>query len=74
MKLIDLPEVHDLPIREKLQLVDELWLSVTEELESLEVSREEKGTLDTRWAAFLKDPDSALTLDQFRQKMKALRA
>lgn len=74
MKLIDLPEVHDLPIREKLQLVDELWLSVTEELESLEVSREEKDILDTRWAAFLKDPDSALTLDQFRQKMKALRA
>ena len=74
MKLIDLPEVHDLPIREKLQLVDELWLSVTEELESLEVSKEERDTLDARWAAFLKDPDSALTVAQFREQMKALRA
>lgn len=74
MKLIDLPEVHDLPILEKLQLVDELWLSVTEELESLEVSKEERDILDARWAAFLKDPDSALTVDQFREKMKALRA
>jgi putative addiction module component (TIGR02574 family) len=72
MKLIDLPELQNLPVREKLRLVDELWLSMTAELESLEVSREERETLDERWATFLLNPRSALTLEEFQERMKAL--
>lgn len=72
MKLIDLPEVQNLPVREKLRLVDELWLSMAPELNSLEVSQEEKATLDDRWANFLGDPASALSLEEFQQRMKAL--
>ena len=68
MKSAELPEVQNLPVREKLALVDELWLALTQELESLEVSDEEKTLLDERWEAFLKDPDSALSIDQFRRK------
>jgi putative addiction module component (TIGR02574 family) len=74
MKLAELPEVQNLPVREKLELVDELWLALTQELESLEVSDDEKTLLDERWEAFLKDPDSALSLDQFRQKFGERRA
>jgi putative addiction module component (TIGR02574 family) len=73
MKLADFPEVRALSAREKLQLVDELWLSVAPQLGSMAVSREEKKLLDTRWAAFLKDPSSALTLEQFQEKMRKLR-
>jgi putative addiction module component (TIGR02574 family) len=72
MKLIDLPEVQNLPVREKLRLVDELWLSMTSELESLEVSQDEREALDERWAIFLRNPGSALTLDEFQERMKAL--
>ena len=46
MTLTDLPEVRALSAREKLQLVDELWISVAPELEALEVSGEERGVLD----------------------------
>ena len=53
--------------------MDELWLSVAEELDSLEVSDEEKELLDERWAAFLKDPASALTVGEFKQQMNSLR-
>ena len=60
-------------VQEKPQLVDELWLSMTPELESLEVSRRDRELLDERWAAFLKDPSSALTLEEFQQRMKAIR-
>ena len=74
MKLAELPEVQNLPVREKLALVDELWLALTQELESLEVSDDEKTLLDERWEAFLKDPDSALSLDQFRRKFSERRA
>ena len=74
MKLADFPDVQDLPVREKLQLVDELWLSMTPELDSLDVTQEEKELLDERWAAFLQDPSAALTLDEFQRRMKAIRA
>jgi putative addiction module component (TIGR02574 family) len=74
MKLIDLPEVEKLPMRDKLRLVDELWLSMTPELDLLEVSQEEKETLDKRWATFLSDPNSALTLEEFQERMKTLGA
>ncbi len=73
MTLADFPEVQALSAQEKLLLVDELWLSVAPELNNLEVSEEEKGLLDERLAAFLKDPASALTLEQFKQRLKALR-
>ena len=73
MKLANLPEVEHLPIREEVELVDELRLSITPDLDSLDVSEEEKEVLDERWAAFLKSTDSALTLEQFQVKMKALR-
>lgn len=66
--------VRALSAREKLQLVDELWMSVATELDALEVSAEAKGMLDERWAAFLQDPASALTLEQFKERLKALRA
>ncbi|MEI6396269.1 MAG: addiction module protein [Verrucomicrobiota bacterium] len=73
MTLTDLPEVRALSVREKLQLVDELWVSVAPELDALEVSAEGKGMLDERWAAFLKDPVSTLTLEQFKERLKTRR-
>jgi len=66
-------QLDQMTVAEKLQLVDELWLSMTPELDSLEVSPEDRELLDTRWAAFLKDPTSALTLEEFQRRMKAIR-
>ena len=74
MRLADFPDVQDLPVRQKLELVDELWLSMAPELDSLEVSEPEQELLDERWAAFLQEPASAMTLDEFRKRMKARRS
>ena len=71
MRLTDFPDVQDLPVRQKLELVDELWLSMAPELDSLEVSEREQELLDERWAAFIQNPESAITLDEFRKRMKA---
>jgi len=43
MTLTDFPEVQALSAQEKLLLVDALWLSVAPDLDTLEVSEEEKG-------------------------------
>ena len=67
-------QLDKMTVAKKLQLVDELWMSITPELESLEVSPEDRELLDDRWAAFLKDPTSALTLEEFQRRMKAIRA
>jgi putative addiction module component (TIGR02574 family) len=73
MKLADLPQVRALPAEEKLQLLDELWQDVARDLESMEVSPAERKLLDERWAAFQNDPSSALSLEQFKTQVRALR-
>ena len=73
MRLADLPQVRALSAEEKLQLVDELWQDVAREMDKMEVSAAERKLLDERWAAFLQDPSSALNLEQFKTRVKALR-
>jgi putative addiction module component (TIGR02574 family) len=74
MSLAELPQVQSLSVREKLELVDELWKAVSADLDSMEVTQEEKDILDGRWVAFLQNPSSALTIDQFKKELNALRA
>jgi putative addiction module component (TIGR02574 family) len=74
MTLANLPQVRELPLREKLELVDELWISMGSDLDSLEISEEEKDLLDTRWDKFLADPASVLTPEQFLHQMTTRRA
>ncbi len=42
MALSEFPQVRDLPVREKLELVEEIWKDVARELDAMEVSPEEK--------------------------------
>jgi putative addiction module component (TIGR02574 family) len=64
MKLKELPQVMALSTAEKLELIDELWISIEPELQQVEVSDEEKELLDSRWERYLANPDSALTIEQ----------
>jgi len=70
----EIPQVQSLSIREKLELVDDLWKSVSSDLDAMEVTQEEKDLLDERWSNFLQNPASALTVDQFKMQLHALRA
>lgn len=74
MSLSELPQVQSLSVREKLELVDDLWKAVSSDLDSMEVTQEEKDMLDGRWSAFLQNPSAALTVDQFKKELNALRA
>jgi len=70
-ELADLPEVQNLPVREKLQLVDDLWLSDGGTNKRAECVRRGKDTTDERWASFLKIQTQRLTLEQFQEKMES---
>jgi putative addiction module component (TIGR02574 family) len=74
MILSEIPQVQSLTIREKLELVDDLWKSVSSDLDAMEVTQEEKDILDSRWSDFLQNPTSALSVDQFKIQLHALRA
>jgi putative addiction module component (TIGR02574 family) len=74
MTLAELPQIQALSTREKLELVDEIWKSVSASPDFLEVTQEEKELLDSRWAEFMGDPASALSVDGFKRKLDALRA
>jgi putative addiction module component (TIGR02574 family) len=69
-----LPQVQSLSVREKLELVDEIWQTVAPEFEELEINQAEREMLDSRWAMFLQNPGMALSVDQFKKELNALRA
>jgi putative addiction module component (TIGR02574 family) len=73
MSPVDLPQVQSLSNLEKLELVDEIWKSVSTDFASLEATQEEKDTLDARWSQFLQNPSPALTISLFEQELVALR-
>ena len=65
MKLKEFPQIMALSTEEKLDLIHDLWESISPEMDLMEVSEEEKKLLDERWENYLKNPDSALTIEQF---------
>jgi len=73
MSLSEIPQIQSLSIHEKLELVDDLWRSVSSDLDSMEVSQEEKVILDKRWTRFLQNPAVTLTVDEFKNELSALR-
>lgn len=74
MSLTEFPQVQALSVYQKLELLDEIWKSVSEDPASLAVTQDEKNLLDQRWKGFLESPGNALTVDQFKQKLKTLRS
>jgi putative addiction module component (TIGR02574 family) len=74
MTLTELPQVQSLSAREKLELVDEIWRSLSTSPDYLEVTQEEKDILDSRWEGFLSNSNSALSIDVFKSKINAIRA
>lgn len=73
MTLAEYPQLQGLSIREKLELVDELWRDVSRGADRLEITPEEKELLDARWKEFLAAPQEALSLDEFKMQLKARR-
>jgi putative addiction module component (TIGR02574 family) len=73
MKLVDFPEIRSLSAQQKLQLVDELWKDVAQDLEGMGIGQMEKELLDERWSAYLEDPASGLNLEEFKRSVRVLR-
>jgi putative addiction module component (TIGR02574 family) len=60
---IDLSAIKALPVDEKLRIVEDIWESITEELDNSELDDDMKAELDRRIADYDADPSNVVPWD-----------
>lgn len=58
MKKITAADTLELSLPERIQLVEDIWDTIAEEVDSLELTEGEKRIIDERLEAYHKDPDA----------------
>ena len=67
---LKLDDLKHLPLSERLQLMEDLWDSIAEELESEPLPESLKAEMDRRMDAYIKDPSTSLSLEEVQLRMK----
>jgi putative addiction module component (TIGR02574 family) len=67
----DLAELTQLPVAERLRLLDALWESLRQEPAAAEFSAEELALIDARAAEHARDPGAAVPWDVVRAELLA---
>jgi putative addiction module component (TIGR02574 family) len=70
---VKLSELLELPVEERLKLVEALWESVAECPEALELTAAQKHELDRRLAAYEHDPAAGVPWAELKQRLLASR-
>jgi putative addiction module component (TIGR02574 family) len=70
---VKLSELLELPVEERLKLVEALWESVAECPEALELTTAQKQELDRRLTAYERDPDAGVPWAELKQRLLASR-
>lgn len=65
----DLSQFLELPVADRLELVEAIWDSLTEVPEAVPISDEVKEELDRRLAAYYDDPSSARPWEEIRAEL-----
>lgn len=66
---ISAADVLELTIDERIQLVADIWDSIAEHPEAVEVSPEVRALLDERLAAYRKDPDAGSPWSEVKERI-----
>lgn len=70
MNTISITDILQLPVQERIQLVELIWDSVAAVPEALDVSPEIKAELEIRMIEFEKNPESGYSWDQVKSRLK----
>ena len=70
MNTISITDILQLPVQERIQLVELIWDSVAAVPEAVEVSPELKAELELRMIEFERDPESGYSWDQVKSCLK----
>ena len=68
---VKLSDLLELPVEERLKLVEALWESVAECPEALELTVAQKEELDRRLAAYERDPHAGVPWAELKQRLLA---
>ena len=69
MKPITVNDLLELPVSERLQLVEDLWDSIAEVPEAIELSEEQRTDLDRRLEAYHKDPETGSPWNEVKERI-----
>lgn len=71
MKRITATDTLELSIPERIQLVEDIWDSIAERADSLELTEDEKKIIDERLDAYHSNPDSGTPWNEVYKKIVA---
>ena len=72
-KKVNLRELPNLPVDERLRLIDALWESLRQSPVDLALSPEQEQELDRRWRAYQDNPDAGSPWPEVRDRMLSRR-
>lgn len=70
MNQILVADILELPVQERIQLVEVIWESIAAFPQSLEVSQELKTELQERLADFERNPEAGYSWDEVKLQLK----
>ena len=70
MSKFSVADTLELPVQERIQLVEMIWESIAAFPEAIEVSPELKTDLDARLADFERNPEAGYSWDQVKAHLK----
>ena len=70
MSTISISDILELPIQERIRLVELIWDSVAAVPEAVEVSPELKNELEARMAEFEANPEAGYSWEQVKSSLK----
>lgn len=69
MKNISISDILQLPVQERIRLVELIWDSVAAVPEAVEISPELKAELEARLAEFEENPDAGFSWEQVKSRL-----
>jgi putative addiction module component (TIGR02574 family) len=70
MRKIALTDFLDLPVAERILLVEDLWDSIAAVPEAVELTIEQREELDLRLEAYHRDPDAGSPWDEVKSRLR----
>jgi putative addiction module component (TIGR02574 family) len=73
MKPIRLSDVLELPVEERLELVGDIWDSIAQAPDALELTEEQRTELDKRLEAYRRDPKAGSPWSEVKARILSSR-
>jgi len=69
-RIISISDVMELSIAERIELVEDVWDTISEVPESVKLTQEQKEILDERLEAYHKNPDAGSPWEDVKKRIR----